>query len=86
MSDVDKKYQEWEEKYMPVETSPNHIMFETHGNDEEIISAVPNKYVWTVVDGEGSKIYAIPGRHIVNRLNYILCRKPWTDKNEEVQL
>jgi hypothetical protein len=42
----------------------------------------PHHHVWTVVesgdDSDGSW-YAQPGLHIVNKLGYVMTRKPWTD-------
>lgn len=42
----------------------------------------PPNYVWTVVetgdDSDGSW-YAQPGFHVVNKLGYVMTRKPWTD-------
>ena len=42
------------------------------------------RYVWTMVDGDSDKIILINGFHVVNRLGYVLCRKPWGfDNNTE---
>jgi len=38
--------------------------------------------VWTIVDGEGGGMYALPGFHVVNRVGYVLTEKPWTDEND----
>lgn len=42
----------------------------------------PLHHVWTIVesgDDENGNWYASPGIHYVNRLGYILTRKPWED-------
>ena len=74
------------ENYKPVQ---NHInktssicgwMYETFGEEYEfvrqMVTAKP-RHVWTVIDGEGSKLYAVAGWHYVNRLGYIITELPW---------
>lgn len=39
-------------------------------------------YVWTIVeppDDPKNNLYAIPGVRIVNKIDYVVCAKPWTD-------
>lgn len=39
-------------------------------------------YVWTIIEVPGDpkdNLYAIPGVHRVNRIDYVVCTKPWTD-------
>jgi hypothetical protein len=42
----------------------------------------PQQHVWTVVDsgddGDGNW-YALPGFHAVNKLGYVMTRKPWSE-------
>ena len=35
------------------------------------------RYIWTMVDGDNDTVVLINGFHIVNRLGYVLCKKPW---------
>ena len=40
------------------------------------------EHVWTIVDSGGDadgNWYAEPGFHIVNKLGYVMTRKPWSD-------
>lgn len=42
----------------------------------------PPEHVWTVVDsGDDSdgNWYAQPGFHVVNKLGYVMTRKPWSN-------
>lgn len=42
----------------------------------------PIKHVWTILesgDDTNENWYASPGIHYINRLGYILTRKPWHD-------
>jgi hypothetical protein len=40
------------------------------------------QHVWTIVDS-GDDVdgnwYAVPGLHVVNKLGYVMTRKPWSD-------
>jgi hypothetical protein len=42
---------------------------------------VDPRLVWTIVDCDG-KLYVSPGFRFVNRVDYVLCRNPWTDDDE----
>ena len=40
----------------------------------------PLTYVWTIVetgDDNDGNWYALPGIHLVNRLGYVMTKKPW---------
>ena len=42
----------------------------------------PLEHVWTIVnsgDDSDGNWYAQPGFHVVNRLGYVMTRKPWSD-------
>jgi len=41
----------------------------------------PVELVWTVIEAEG-KMYCAAGFHVVNRIDYLLCEKPWTPADE----
>jgi hypothetical protein len=52
----------------------------------EDIRDQPPDYIWTIVDsGDDSdgNWYAQPGFHVVNRLGYVMTRKPWTDSTPD---
>jgi len=35
------------------------------------------RHIWTIVDAGGDDSILLNGFHIVNRLGYVFCRKPW---------
>lgn len=44
--------------------------------------SIPLNRVWTVVeDDEGNGAYALPGYHIVNKIDYVVTAKPWDDED-----
>ncbi len=82
-------YDVFERKYKPVK---NHIdsnasgdgdLFETYGEEWEHVSKQDCHHVWTLVESDtGKKEYLTPGFHVVNRLNYMITEKPWTDEDD----
>jgi hypothetical protein len=83
-------WDKWVEKYKPVK---NHMtdapvdgfMFETYGKEvahvKRVARKTPNK-VWTMVDGDNCKCYAIPGWHFVNRIGYFICEVPFPTEQD----
>jgi hypothetical protein len=58
----------------------------TENGDNYIIPPgveVDEHYVWTVLDDGEGNLCISPGFHYVNRLDYIMTTKPWTDADEE---
>ncbi len=46
----------------------------------------PPEHVWTIVDsGDDSdgNWYAVPGFHVVNKLGYVMTRKPWSESTSD---
>jgi hypothetical protein len=83
-------FQEFLEKYKP---KINHylpnadeydISFETYGEEFGYVLEQEQEYVWTSIDGENENSYIIPGKHLVNRSHYYVCKVPWSDETEEV--
>ena len=81
----------WYDKFSPIlvdsddpnEGSPR--LYETYGDDVKHVLDVYNRdknLVWTILDCDG-KLYLSPGFHIVNRLNYIICTKPYDEKTRD---
>lgn len=83
---------DWEDffyKYFP-EKNPkgddsfDGHMFETYGEDYEVVCAQNEHFVWTIIDSDSDdNFYMIPGRHLVNRIGYLIATVPWEDENEE---
>ena len=77
--------EEWDEQFKPV---PNHlddnaswdgVMFETYGEEEQFVFAQDSAKVWTYVDGDDGNTYLINGRHLVNRIGYLVCEVPYDE-------
>lgn len=50
---------------------------EIFGDDLKIVNDYAQEFVWTVVDGsEGSDQWILPGYHHVNRICYLLTKRP----------
>lgn len=49
----------------------------------EDVKGKPTHKVWTVVDGDDGYLYASPGFHIVNKVGYLMTKKPWTDSTKD---
>lgn len=41
------------------------------------------KYIFTCVDGEGTKLFLLNGWHMCNRLYYVVSTKSWSTGNHE---
>ena len=63
--------------YIPVYREEGSIAFETYGEDLDFVRSQKNNHIWTLLDND--KLVA--GYHFVNRVNYIITIKPWTDEN-----
>ncbi|MCK5236184.1 MAG: hypothetical protein KAR06_04280 [Deltaproteobacteria bacterium] len=85
-------WEDFEKKYTP-DTSiksdclsdDNEGGLETFGADYEQVVAITKatpKRVWTVIDGEGDKLYVVAGWHWVDRVQYLITEEEWTDEHE----
>lgn len=63
------------------------IGLETFGKDLEIVRNIKPEYLWTVVDdGEGPDQWISTGYHHVNRVCYLVTRKPHNWINVEFRV
>ena len=49
----------------------------------EDVKDQPLNHVWTILesgDGDDGNWYASPGLHIVNRMGYVMTKRPWADE------
>lgn len=79
-------YDEWFDKYQPVintNSGEGDYRFETYGADLAVVSETDYHYVWTVMDGDEDVV--VSGRAFVNRMNYYITTKPWSD-NEDIEV
>lgn len=81
-----RTYEDFEKKYLPIYNpdpeNGDHYLWETYGEEWERIKATNENHVWTMVDGEYATML-IAGRHRTDRIAYVICEKPWADKDEE---
>lgn len=81
-------YDIWFDKFKPItvesleteDESPR--MYETYGEDWEIIRNTNPRKIWTLLDCDG-KFYLSHGIHYVNRLNYFICKNEWEDNTKD---
>ena len=78
-------FEEWEEKFKPLERSEGNILGETYGEDLEVINKNNVHFVWTLIDGDEG-LFIIPGKRWVNRLNYILTEIPWDENYQLLEI
>jgi hypothetical protein len=80
-------YDAWVRDFQPM---PNHLRnqdhglelpYETYGEEVEYVKLQDEKHIWTEVDGD-SGTYILSGWHFVNRIQYYITNKPWTDDVE----
>lgn len=69
-------------KYQPIERYENEYLFETYGDDLKIVKNTNNNLVWTIIDGLKGKLYLTAGYHIVNRIGYLITKKPFKKEEE----
>jgi hypothetical protein len=81
-------WEEFESKFEPVwhHNNPESFLYETYGEDLEKVRDWKNtcgaNHVWTVVDDNGV-LWITPGMRLVDRMNYILTKKSWGEKEKD---
>ena len=82
---MEEDFDKFLEKYKPIERSDSNYLWETYDEDWDHVKEknAEGNFVWTVIDGEGSELWIIPGVHLVNRLNYIICEIPFEEGCQE---
>ncbi len=74
-------------KYTPLHNCINNnaafngTMYETYGEEYEFIMIYDNNLVWTIIE-ENNKTYFIAGKHLVNKVGYIITKEKWKNRNE----
>jgi len=99
IKEIEIEYETFFEKYKPVRNTIvngapiDGYMFETFGSELGELKNKANKskingkngyHVWTVVDGEGCKLYLLNGWHICNRLGYVYTKVAWKQDEDIV--
>jgi len=84
-------FERWVEKYQPIFNNVEaedkslyiheHIAFETYGDDMSVINEAQPNTVWTLVEADNNKSYIIPGKKVINRINYFVTTIPFQDED-----
>ena len=69
-------WDQFEQKFEPIEHPFGGYLFETYGSDLEEVEARNPQNVFTAIDGGGPYLDAVSGLKFVNRLNYIITKHP----------
>jgi hypothetical protein len=77
-----KTEEEWLKRFGDPQDNPGgSVLFETIGEDLEIVQAADPLTVWTVIEGdETENQYLFPGFHAVNRIGFIISAWPITQE------
>lgn len=79
-------YEQWVDTYKPISDKHGQPrMFETYGEDLDIVRVVDNSFLWTFVDG-GDYSGLSAGFHFVNRLGYYICQVAYQDEDLYIDL
>ena len=77
-------YDEWFDEYQPILneiTGDEQYQFETYGDELAFVLAQPDNTIWTEMDGDQG-VSIVSGYHLVNRIQYYITKKPWTEDTE----
>jgi hypothetical protein len=81
-------WEEFESKFEPVwhHKDTESFLYETYGEDLERVRDWKNTYganhVWTLVEVDGVS-WITPGMRLVDRISYVLTKKPWEDGEKD---
>lgn len=68
--------------------SGNPETLETYGKEmrrvqDYVENPKTRQMVWTVITGDSGLLWVCAGYHLVNRINYVITKKPWVTSTEE---
>jgi hypothetical protein len=73
---IDLSYDEWVDTYKPeLDADGSPRLYETYGDDYDIVLDVENDYLWTWTDGGDYSVIS-NGFSFVNRMGYYICTVP----------
>lgn len=80
---------DWIEKYSPIRNrfiepdgAFDGTMFETYGEELEVVRKADPMCVWTLIDGDlDDQMYVVSGCHFVNRVGYFITEVPHQGKD-----
>lgn len=62
--------------------NPDPVWDQQFSYDE--VTQRPMRTVWTVVEGDNGKLYAVTGIHFVNKLHFAVTKEEWTEEDESI--
>lgn len=83
-------YDRWEEEFLPVKNHLNEnapisgLMYETFGAEVAHVLEIQGKEperIWTIVETDSGKWYVTKGFRRVNRIGYLIAKKPFQPSN-----
>ncbi len=70
-------YEDWFEKFQPEMSSQGQVvLLETYGEDLNLVSKADPRFIWTVIDDDNGNWAIVPRIAFVNRIAYVITRKP----------
>ena len=75
---IDLTDSEWEEQFEPIPTPSGDTLWEYDEIPDKYKVPGMGVYIWTVVDCDGDE-YMCQGWRLVNRVGYMVCKKPWDE-------
>lgn len=79
MSDEPISEDDFFDDYGPLPLGEGESMLVSHA----VTLNYPTERVWTVVEGSDGALYASPGYHRVNVVDYVITEHPWTDPGRD---
>jgi hypothetical protein len=76
MATIEMNWEQWEEEFQPLTNGDEMLWLETYGDDLERVNQAAPDTVWTIIDGGGRFLDIVSGKRFVNRLNYVITKKP----------
>jgi hypothetical protein len=88
---IEMDFDEFVETYKPIPNSIDKnasfdgLMFETYGEEYEVVKKADEKHIWTYGDGDDGGSYVWSGWSFVNRIGYFITEVPFPE-NTTIQI
>lgn len=73
------------QNHLDKNASLDGCMFETFGEELQYVLQQPNNHIWTYIE-EDNFLYYVSGYHLVNRLGYMITKKPYDGKEVSIKV
>ena len=68
----------FEHRFRPIDGPDGAVYW----SREQLPDNIDAHHVWTIVDGGDGRLYVTPGFRFVNRIDYVVCKLPWSEDDE----